>query len=114
FGDLRGDVQPGLHDAANHADVDVATGHQQPGQQVEACVLAVIQHRRALALADVDQLRLRHALECLAHRGPGDAEGFGELAFTGERFTGGERALNHLGQQAFEDLVRDRAPGDRL
>ena len=88
--------------------------HQQAGEQVEAAVPPEVADRRRAAVAHVEQPGLRHPLQGLADGGPGDAEHLGEAALAGQRLSGTDTTVDHLGQDLVEDLVGDRASAHGL
>ncbi len=65
-------------------------------------------------MADLDQPGLRHPLERLADRRPGDAEHLGEAALAGQRLAGLEPAVDDLGEHLVEHLVGHGAAGHGL
>ena len=78
---------------------------QQAGEQVETGVPPVVAHGRRAAVADLQQAGLRHPLQRLADRGPGDAEHLGEPALARQRVPDGDLAVDDLGEDLVEHLV---------
>ena len=113
-GDTRPDHQPRLQDAAGDGQVELAAAYEQARQQVQAGGPLEVADRGRPALTDLDQPGLRHPLERLAHRRPGDAQHLGQPALARQRLAGLDPAVDDLGKDLVEDLVGDGAAGDGL
>ena len=82
------------------------------GEQVQAGGPAEVAHRGRAALAHLDHARRLHALEGLAHRGPGHAEHAGQPALARERLAVEEVAGDHALQDLVDDLAGHEAAFD--